>query len=134
MPSTTNIACANCGKIFAARTADVKRGWGIYCSKSCKASKQTRDTNISGPDYRASGCNVGQMINGQYAKSQFKEQSSGKRWFPTNVAYEEWDDEVINGDVKYSKRHQCWLVCDDGDDPLIDSHPFDSDAAGFRNT
>lgn len=30
-----NRAC--CAK-FMARTADVKRGWGLFCSKSCKAS------------------------------------------------------------------------------------------------
>ncbi len=27
-----------------AREADVKRGWGLFCSKSCKAIKQERRT------------------------------------------------------------------------------------------
>jgi hypothetical protein len=26
-----------CGAAFEARVADVKRGWALYCSKSCKA-------------------------------------------------------------------------------------------------
>lgn len=32
--------CRNkkCGAKFVARTADVKRGWGMFCSKSCKAN------------------------------------------------------------------------------------------------
>lgn len=34
------VACACCGNKFMARVADRKRGWGKYCSKSCKAMKQ----------------------------------------------------------------------------------------------
>lgn len=32
--------CRNkkCCAKFMARTADVKRGWGLFCSKSCKAN------------------------------------------------------------------------------------------------
>lgn len=33
-----------CGNKFTARVADVKRGWGKFCSKSCKAIKQERKT------------------------------------------------------------------------------------------
>lgn len=33
-----------CGKDFQARAADVKRGWGKFCSKSCKAVEQERHT------------------------------------------------------------------------------------------
>lgn len=29
-----------CGDTFIARVADIKRGWGKYCSKSCKAQHQ----------------------------------------------------------------------------------------------
>lgn len=35
-----DVKCANCGSEFKARVADIKRGWGKFCSKSCKASKQ----------------------------------------------------------------------------------------------
>jgi len=36
--------CQNksCGARFMARVADRKRGWGKFCSKSCKAIKQER--------------------------------------------------------------------------------------------
>lgn len=42
MTSTVEVKCKNsrCGKMFTARIADRKRGWGKFCSKSCKASKQ----------------------------------------------------------------------------------------------
>ena len=36
--------CKSCGAEFEARVADVKRGWGLYCSKSCKAIKQEGKT------------------------------------------------------------------------------------------
>lgn len=36
--------CRNCKKKFFARSADVKRGWAIYCSKRCKAVAQERRT------------------------------------------------------------------------------------------
>lgn len=44
MPSMTTVKChyRKCGKEFEARTADVKRGWGKFCSKSCKAYHQGR--------------------------------------------------------------------------------------------
>lgn len=36
--------CQNCKTSFQAREADVKRGWGKFCSKSCKAVKQEART------------------------------------------------------------------------------------------
>jgi hypothetical protein len=46
MPSMTERTCANkrCRVKFMARTVDVKRGWGRFCSKSCKASEQEKRT------------------------------------------------------------------------------------------
>jgi len=32
--------CDCCGGLFQPRVADLNRGWGRYCSKSCKAAKQ----------------------------------------------------------------------------------------------
>ena len=40
MASTVDVACEWCAGSFKARTADRKRGWGKFCSKACKASKQ----------------------------------------------------------------------------------------------
>ena len=44
MASMTKVICKNCGKEFEARTADVKRGWGKFHNKSCKAKYQERNT------------------------------------------------------------------------------------------
>jgi hypothetical protein len=34
------VACKRCGGAFVAKNADRQRGWGKYCSKSCKAQDQ----------------------------------------------------------------------------------------------
>jgi hypothetical protein len=47
------ITCA-CGTKFMARIADRKRGWGKFCSKSCKASVQESRTGQY-RNYRNSG-------------------------------------------------------------------------------
>ncbi len=44
MASTVERTCPVCKSPFTARAADVKRGWGKFCSKSCKAIKQERRT------------------------------------------------------------------------------------------
>lgn len=40
MSATVEVGCAWCDDKFTARIADRKRGWGRFCTKSCKASKQ----------------------------------------------------------------------------------------------
>lgn len=35
---------APCSKVFTARSADVKRGWALFCCKACKASEQESRT------------------------------------------------------------------------------------------
>lgn len=40
--ATVQVKCARCGDPFTARVADRKRGWGKFCSRSCKAIKQTQ--------------------------------------------------------------------------------------------
>lgn len=41
---TVEVCCAWCKKKFMARVADRKRGWGRFCSKSCKAKEQEKRT------------------------------------------------------------------------------------------
>lgn len=48
---TVEVKCACCKETFIVRVADRKRGWGKFCSKSCKAIKQIHthgDTRLSG--------------------------------------------------------------------------------------
>lgn len=43
--------CECCKIEFDVREADVKRGWGRFCSKSCKAKKQTAKNANRPPKY-----------------------------------------------------------------------------------
>lgn len=43
-PKMVERNCRRCRNTFLARVADVKRGWGLYCSKSCKAIRQEART------------------------------------------------------------------------------------------
>ena len=52
--STVQVKCKTCSNHFEARVADRKRGWGVYCSKSCKAIKQYR-THKKKPSKRHDG-------------------------------------------------------------------------------
>ena len=124
-----------CGTVFHPRVADVKRGWGKFCSKSYKAKEQTKRTGISGPHYKAKGRTVHQMASGHFTKSKFSGQQVNSKpiGYLTNIAYEEWDNEVINGDVFWSEKYNSWVERYDENDPLQGSRPFDSDAAGFNN-
>lgn len=38
------VKCKCCHRPFMARVADLNRGWGKFCSKSCKAKKQESQT------------------------------------------------------------------------------------------
>ena len=45
MAKMTEITCkCGCGRKKMVRTADVKRGWGLFYSKSCKAKHQEKNT------------------------------------------------------------------------------------------
>lgn len=37
MATMVTVNCRRCNNPFQARVADRNRGWGVYCSKSCKA-------------------------------------------------------------------------------------------------
>jgi len=52
--STVVKNCECCGAEMKVRSADLKRGWGRFCSKACKAREQERRTHQYG-NYRGSG-------------------------------------------------------------------------------
>lgn len=43
------VKCKTCRNPFMARKADRDRGWARFCSKSCKAIKQTQRTGRGAP-------------------------------------------------------------------------------------
>jgi hypothetical protein len=57
-----------CGIEFEARLSDIKRGWGKYCSKSCKAKRQTQD--------RFNNSNKNTVAGGSWSEDQDWENGS----------------------------------------------------------
>ncbi|WP_186085155.1 hypothetical protein [Burkholderia gladioli] len=51
MPKMVERKCERCRAPLQAREADVKRGWGRFCSKSCKANKQAASRRSSRGDH-----------------------------------------------------------------------------------
>ncbi|QMP19206.1 hypothetical protein [Pseudomonas phage Persinger] len=47
-PLMVDRECANCGQSFKARASDARRGWGLYCGKSCKAKANAKGKEIVG--------------------------------------------------------------------------------------
>ncbi len=68
---TVEVKCRTCGLPFMARVADRKRGWGRYCSKSCKAIKQTQETGYGRPSAKAEErpMSLAEMACGGYGDS-----------------------------------------------------------------
>lgn len=48
---TVVVNCQRCKQPFTARVADRARGWGKFCSKSCKAIRQVQTGGASGPGH-----------------------------------------------------------------------------------
>jgi hypothetical protein len=63
-PKMVERTCANkeCRCKFLARAIDVRRGWGKFCSKSCKARKQTRRTGVYGPYSQQDPRSIREMV------------------------------------------------------------------------
>jgi hypothetical protein len=69
--ATVQRKCRVCGIAFAARQADIDRGWAKHCSKSCAAKTNNRKT-------------------GNYARYQRQKAYSENRG--TSLGYESADD------------------------------------------
>ena len=117
----TKRKCDNCPKEYLADNRNLKRGWGLCCSKSCAASKREK----SKPGYdplivaRNNRIREGKMTNDDFESLPYHRQSYLNRQrfgedspnivVMDGVAYDEWDHPVYNYD------------------PYDDCHPFDMD-------
>lgn len=91
MASTATYKCKQCDKPFTARTADRNRGWALFCSKSCKAIKQTntkpkrkRHDGVSPMKYKVCASCGDPAVNGIYT-------TTGIEWYCARHMLEEVD-------------------------------------------
>lgn len=76
--------CDNCGKQYMADNRNLKRGWGLTCSKSCAAQKREKSKPSYNPDRVARN-----NIRRANWVSNGKDIWAKKRGFPSFEAYEE---------------------------------------------
>lgn len=87
MAATATYKCARCGNPFTARTADRNRGWARFCSKSCKAAKQSaskprqRHDGVSPMKWKVCDTCGDAAVNGV-------RHEDGVEWFCENHRYE----------------------------------------------
>lgn len=132
--------CDNCGKEYIADERNIKRGWGLCCSKSCAAKKREksrpnydpikvkennfRRANWNNPEfiplgvkiannYKRFGQDAPNVLGGSGIVSGMT--SEGYR-IMDGVAYDEWDDPVY--DVGIGEY-------DEGDDEYWGDKDFD---------
>lgn len=43
--------CQSCGRDFKPDNRNLKRGWGLFCSKSCSSKWRTKISNLSKSEY-----------------------------------------------------------------------------------
>lgn len=88
--------CACCKAEIEVRLTDHKRGWGRFCSKSCKAKRQTQLTGVSGPEAAIKGVSVPAYRSGKRAPRQHSRvievYDDGTELFYANWSNEEGSD------------------------------------------
>jgi hypothetical protein len=92
--------CKCCKTVFEARASDVKRGWGLYCSKRCKAIAQEKKNG-----QHAAYLN-GRGVSNLHPR-RLELYDTRNKWFDDSDPY-----------------NQEWRYSDD------DTHPFSSEALG----
>lgn len=110
----TKRKCDNCGTEYNADNRNLKRGWGLTCSKSCAASKREK----SKPSYkkeRVEANNIRRALwNEKIHDSDYTHKVTGYTSegykIIGGVAYNEWDEPVYNIDPNEdSHNHGQWL-------------------------
>jgi len=96
--ATVSRKCDNCGNTYSADTRNLKRGWGLTCSKSCAASKREK----SKPGYNPQRVETNNVRRALWNIPPLGDNvtgytSEGYRIIG-GVAYDEFDDPVYNVD------------------------------------
>lgn len=107
--------CDNCGKEYEADVRNIKRGWGLTCSKSCAASKREKSKPNYNPErvarnnVRREFWNEKAIDENLYGVYKGRRTSEGYKIYG-NTAIDKWGEPVYTVD------------------PYDDTHPFSDDA------
>lgn len=118
MSSKIKITCkCGCGRTKMVRTADVKRGWGLYFNKSCKAIHQTKTKGSKPKRYKGGIKNAPADVRAKTLIKAFEEDRISFEFFAHAFPISEYH--MLDRDL-------VWEV----EDELCAPHPF-SESAGW---
>ena len=119
--------CDNCGKEYMADERNLKRGWGLCCSKSCAAQKREK----SKPNYNPERVAANNIRRANWVENG-KDIWARKRGYPDFETYERdadmedasWD---AHGGIELAICDICGLrsdycTCGEGNDPMYDDN------------
>jgi hypothetical protein len=87
--------CKCCNATFKARSADVNRGWALFCSKSCKAKDQERNKKLKTIKNVTITTRVLDDIEFTYTRRDLIEKLN------KNMVYE-WDNSVFENSLQFT--------------------------------
>lgn len=87
--------CKCCNATFKARSADVNRGWALFCSKSCKATDQERNKKLKTIKNVTITSRVLDDIEFTYTRRDLIEKLN------KNMVYE-WDNSVFENSLQFT--------------------------------
>lgn len=91
--------CDNCGKEYESDERNVKRGWGLCCSKSCAASKREKSKSGYSPN-RVAKNNIRRLFwNGLGYDNKPIHRTSEGYIVRNGVAYDEFDEPIYDINV-----------------------------------
>lgn len=114
--------CDNCGKQYEADSRNVKRGWGLCCSKSCAAYKREK----SRPDYNPERVKENNVRRENWNGSLLQKSLGDKSFVDSGERYRGRTSEGyrIYGNTAYDEFGEAMYTVDLNDD----THPFSEDA------
>lgn len=90
--------CKCCNSTFKARSADVNRGWALFCSKRCKAIEQERNKKKVKSSIVKKNLTVSQLLDNvefTYTRKDLIEKLN------KNMVYE-WDNAVFEESLQFN--------------------------------
>ncbi len=99
--------CDNCGEKYTADDRNVKRGWGLTCSKSCAASKREKSKKSYSPAKVAK--NNLRRSNWNGSDSKYVKRTAEGYEVRDGIAYNEYGEKVYQIDqFEDSHDHGQW--------------------------
>lgn len=94
--------CDNCGKIYDARSADIKRGWGLTCGKKCAAEKREKSKPGYDTNKVANNNMKRELWFNKYRSTELKLRKKHPDWNDTKVWAELY--KITNDDMFLTKE------------------------------